>query len=220
MAMPRLPGESGASGEDRAAALGLGARAGDAGRAVGVHQRPAVRLLLIADLDHEDLDFEAEQLPGEGERRAPLPGAGFGRQLLDAGFLVVVGLRHRRVGLVAAGRADALVLVEDARRRIERLFEAARAEQRRRPPQLVNLAHRLGDFDPALGGHFLRDQRHREDRRQVGRSDRLLGARMQRRRQRLRQVGRDVVPGLRNAIFRQKIFNAVTHDTAPAALIV
>ena len=58
--------------------------------------------------------------PGEGERGAPLPGAGLGRQLLDAGFLVVEGLRHRGVGLVAAGRRDALVFVEDARRRIER----------------------------------------------------------------------------------------------------
>ena len=68
---------------------------------------------------------------GEGERRAPLAGAGLGGQPLDAGFLVVEGLRHRRVRLVAAGRADALVLVEDARRRIERLLQPAGAEERR-----------------------------------------------------------------------------------------
>ncbi len=82
-------------------------------RAIGLHQRPAIGLLLVADLDHVDLDLEAEQLAGEGQRRAPLAGAGLGGQALDACLLVVEGLGHRRVGLVAAGRADALVLEEN-----------------------------------------------------------------------------------------------------------
>jgi len=66
-----------------------------------------------------------------------LAGAGLRWQLLDAGLAVVEGLRDRGVRLVAAGRADALVLVEDARRRIERAFEPRRAIERRRPPHLV-----------------------------------------------------------------------------------
>ena len=111
-------------GENGLAGVGFLARAGDAGGAVGFHQRAPVGLLVVAHLDHEDFDFEAEHLPGEGERRAPLPGAGLGRQLGDAGFLVVEGLRHRGVRLVAARRRDALVFVENARRRIEQTVPA------------------------------------------------------------------------------------------------
>ena len=59
--------------EDRAPGIGLVARACDALRAIGLHQRAAVGLLIVGDLDHVDFDFEAEQSAGEGERRAPLP---------------------------------------------------------------------------------------------------------------------------------------------------
>ena len=127
--MPRLPGEFGSLARMARPEFGFIARARDAGGAVGLHQRPAVGLLLIADLDHVDLDLDAEQLPGEGERRAPLAGAGLGRQLPDAGLAVVEGLRHGGVRLVAARRADALVLVEDAGRRIEQLSRAGGRER-------------------------------------------------------------------------------------------
>ncbi len=88
-------------------------------------------------------------------------------ELLDAGLGVVPGLRHRGVRLVRAGRRDAFVLVVDLRRRAERLLEAVRADQRRRPPQAEHLAHRLGNLDLAFGRDLLHDQRHREQRRQV-----------------------------------------------------
>ena len=65
-------------------------------------------------------------------------------------------------------------------RRVERLLQPAGAEQRRGPPQLVGLAHRLRDLDLRLGRDLLEDQRHREDRREVIRSRRLLGPRVQR----------------------------------------
>ena len=102
--------------EDRLAGVGLAARACDAFRAVGLHQRPPIRLLIVGDPDHVDFDFEAEQRAGEGERRTPLPRAGLGRELGHALFLVVKSLGDGGVRLVAAGRADALVFVEDARR--------------------------------------------------------------------------------------------------------
>src|SRR5438128_2085567 len=100
-----------------------------------VHQRAPERLLLVGDLDHVDLALEPDELAGEGERASPLAGAGLGREALTALGLVVEGLRDGRVRLVAPGRADALVLVEDARLRAERLLEAVRAVERRRAPE-------------------------------------------------------------------------------------
>ena len=137
------------------------------------------------------------------------------REPLDAGLLVVPGLRHRGVGLVRAGRRDALILVVDFGRRPELLLEPARADQRRRPPHAVDVAHRFGNLDVALGRDLLEDQRHRKQRLEIGRPDRLLGARMQHGRQRLRQVGRQVVPGLRNLGFVQHELDLIAHATLP-----
>src|SRR5437764_6398545 len=81
-------------------------------RAPGLDQRAPVRLLLVRDPDHVDLALEPEQLAGERERAAPLAGAGLGREPRPALLRVVVGLGDRGVRLVAARRADALVLVE------------------------------------------------------------------------------------------------------------
>src|SRR5437867_2542074 len=82
-------------------------------------------------------------------------------------------------GLVAAGRAHALVLVVDVRRRAERLLQAPRAIERGGPPQPQDVAHLVGDLDPALAADLLLDQLHREQRREIGGADRLLGARME-----------------------------------------
>src|SRR5690606_41817082 len=105
---------------------------------------------------------------GERGRRAPLPGAGLGREAPDAGLAVVVRLDHGGVRLVRSRRAHAFVLVEDLRRRPERRLEAVRAIKRCRPPQAIYLAHRLRNADPALARYFLLDQRLRKDR-QIGR---------------------------------------------------
>ena len=67
--------------------------------------------------------------------------------LRDPGLLVVEGLRDRGVRLVRAGRGDPLVLVVDVGGGIERLLEPPGAQQRRRPPERVDLAHLLGDLD-------------------------------------------------------------------------
>ena len=99
--------------EDGASALGLVGRGGDDSRAPGLHQRAPERLLVVGDANHVDLALEPEQPAGKGKRAAPLAGARLRRQPGAAFLLVVVGLRHRRVRLVAPGRADALVLVED-----------------------------------------------------------------------------------------------------------
>ena len=149
------------------------------GGAPRLHHRAPVGLLVVGGADHEDLALEAEQRARERERGAPLPGAGLRAQPPDARPRVLVGLRHRRVGLVRAGRRDALVLVVDVRRGVELALEAPRAEQRRGAPQPVGVAHLLGDVDERLGRDLLFDQPHREDREQVRRArglHRLRGA--------------------------------------------
>src|SRR5690606_12068452 len=104
-------GAVGMLGEDAAADLGGVARSRQAGGAEGLHVGAPVRLLVIAHTHHEHLDLEAEYGAGESERRAPLPGAGLGADPPDTLFLAVEGLGDGGVGLVAAGGADALVLV-------------------------------------------------------------------------------------------------------------
>ena len=133
-------------------------------RAPGVHHQTAVGFLVIADLDHEHLQVDAEVFGCEGDRSAPLSGAGLGRQVLDALLVVVVGLRHGGVGLVRTRGRHALVLEIDLRRRSEGLFQPRRAHERRGTPYLVDLLHLFGNVDVAFGGHLLVDQLLGEDR--------------------------------------------------------
>ena len=74
----------GALGEDRPARLRLRRRRRNAARAISLHQRAPVRLLVVGHADHEHLHVDPEQRAGEGERAAPLAGAGLRHQLLHA----------------------------------------------------------------------------------------------------------------------------------------
>ena len=205
----------GVGGEHRAARVRVGARRGDHLRPPRLHHVAPVRLLVVADAHHVDLHVDAEELPGERERAAPLAGARLRRDPLHAGFLVVEGLRDRGVRLVAAGGAHSLVLVVDLRRRAERLLEAVRAIERRRPPQLVDVTHGPGDLDPALARHLLLDERHREERGEVGRADRLLRPGVEHRGELERHVRLDVVPGRRDLGLGQDELRRVAHGWPP-----
>ena len=114
-------------------------------------------------------------------------------------------------GLCEPGGRDALVLVEDLRRRPELLLEPARAVQRRRPPQRVGVAHRVRDRDLRLPRDLLQDQRHREDRRQVLGAGGLPGARIQRRKRVTRQVGEQVDPVRRNGVLAEDELCRLAH---------
>ena len=81
--------------------------------------------------------------------------------------------------------------------------------ERRRPVQLVGLADGIRDLDLAVGADLLEDQRHREQRLEVRGPEGLAGARVERRRERDREVGRDVVPGPRDPVL-------VEHELGPA----
>src|SRR4029079_15201759 len=126
-----------------AACLGFRGRARNDACAPGLHHRAPVGLLVVRALDHVDLALEAEEPAGEREGASPLACPGLRGEALPAFLLRVIGLGNRGVGLVASCGADALVLVEDARPRPERLLEAVRVEERRRPPEPQDLAHGL-----------------------------------------------------------------------------
>ena len=68
--------------------------------APGVHHQFAVGFLVVADFHHKDLQVDAEMLRGHRHGGSPLSGTGFGGQVADALFVVVVSLRNRGVGLV------------------------------------------------------------------------------------------------------------------------
>ena len=189
--------------QDRTPRDGLRAGAGEHLGSEHLHHGLAIGLLVEAHAHHEDLAIDAEEVAGHGQRRAPLAGARLGGDALDALRLVVVSLGDGRIGLVRAGGAPALVVVVDARRRIERLLETAGAVQRRRPPQTVDVDDLAGDVDLPLGGDLLLDQSHGEQRRQVFGADGLLGARVQHGRHGLREIGLDVVPGGRDVLLVQ-----------------
>ena len=97
--------------KNHTAGLCLGAGAGDTVGTPGGHHGLAIGLLVEADSDHVNFTFQPILGAGKGKRTAPLPGAGFGGQLLDAEFLVVIGLRNSRIGLVASRRADTFIFI-------------------------------------------------------------------------------------------------------------
>ncbi len=198
-------------GEDRAPRVRLFRGARDDARTVGLHQPAPVGLLVVRDLDHVDVDLEPEDGAGERERRSPLARAGLRREARHAFLLVVEGLCDRGVRLVRAGGRDALVLVVDAGRGIERLLQAAGAVERCRPPLAIDRPHLLGDRDEAIRRDLLQDDLHREERREVVRPDRLPGSRVENGRRRLGEVGRDVVPGLRKPALVEDVLDLVGH---------
>ncbi len=162
--------------------------------APGLHHRLPVRLLVVGGPNHEDLALETEQGAGKRESRAPLTGAGLGRQLLDPRLGVVERLGHRGVGLVGTGRAHTLVLVVDACRTADQLLQVVCPIEGARSPQPVDLPHLLGDLHEALTTHLLEDQVHREQGCKIVRPHRLMGPGMEDRGRGHGKVGHDVVP--------------------------
>ena len=71
--------------------------------------------------------------------------------MLDALLVVVVGLRYGRVGLVRAGRRDALVLEVNPGGGVEGLFERRGADERRGSPDFIDFLHLFRNIDEALG---------------------------------------------------------------------
>ena len=101
--------------KDVAPYLGVLAGAGDALCPPCLHQDAAVGLLLVADLDHIDLNLNAEHRPSHAQCTSPLPGAGLRGYALDALHLVVVALSYSGIGLMATSLACPFIFIEDLR---------------------------------------------------------------------------------------------------------
>src|SRR5688572_14383170 len=86
-----------------------------------------------------------------------------------------------------------------------------RAVHRRGPPQLVDLAHLVGDLDIRLGRHLLADQPHREDRREVFGTRRLHRPGVERRRRVAGQVRHQVDPMRRDLRLGQQDLGVARH---------
>ena len=112
--------------------------------------------------------------------RCPIARRRFGREPLDAGSCCNRPAA-RRCSACGAGRADAFVLEEDALvvAQPERPLETAGADQRRRSPDLVDLADLVGYVDVALRRGLLGDKAHGKERgpgRRARQADRCQGA--------------------------------------------
>ena len=187
--------------KDAASGLGRFRRRRRDGRAVGAHDLAAERLLFVGALHHVDVAVEAEERAGHGERRAPLPRAGLGRDALQALLLRVVSLRDGGVQLVAAGRVVALELVVDLRGGLQRLFQKVRADQRRRTVHLVEVEHLVRNRDlRRIVVEFLLHQLIAEHVPELLRGHRLTRSGIQQRRGLGLHVGADVVPRLRQFV--------------------
>ena len=125
IASPRLPGVVRIGSQRIAAGLGVLLGLATTSAPHAADHRTAVRLLIVAHAHHVHLAFEAEHLTRQAQRASPLSGTRFGREPLDPGLLVIVGLGDRGVGLVAACRAHAFVFEVDLRRGVQFLLEAA-----------------------------------------------------------------------------------------------
>jgi len=177
-----------------------------------VHDHAAVGFLVVADADHVDGAIESEHAAGESQSAAPLTGAGFGGEAADALALVVVSLGDGGVGLMAAGRADALVLVVDVGGGLEGVFEAAGAIEGSGPPEAVNVEDLARDVNFGLRGEFLLDEGAREDGLEFGGSEGLKCSGVDGRRHGLLKVRQDVDPGGRDLIFGQEELGEIGHS--------
>ena len=160
-------------GEDFSAGVCLVAWACDAVCAPDLHHSFSEGFLVEADSDHINLTFEAEKGAGKGQRATPLTCAGFSGEAFNAELLIVPGLWHGGIGLVAAGRADAFILVIDFGGSAEVLFEVDGPFEGGWSPAIKDLKYFIGDVYPFLGADFLLDEVHWEDRRQHFGADRF-----------------------------------------------
>ncbi len=171
--------------------LGLGMQVAPQARII----RSSIGLLVVGDLDHIDLALDAEEVAGQGQGAAPLPGPGLGGDALAPPPPCCTRPGQWTVlGLWLPARAHPLPLVVDLRRGPQGLFPASGSDERGRTPDLVDVQDLIGDLDVPLLAHLLGDEAHGEEGGQVVGADGLVGARMNHRRHGHGEVGLDVVP--------------------------
>ena len=188
-------GRAGEFGKNLAADLGFVGRRGRDVRAVGTHHFTAEGLLFVGNLNHENLAVETEVCAGHRESRAPLAGAGFGCDALQALLLCVVGLRDRGIQLVRAGGVVAFKFVVNLSRGLQLFFQAVSADERRRTVHFVEIADFLRDrVELRVVVQFLLYKFFAEDAAEFFGCHGLAGTGIQKRRGLIDHVGAKVIP--------------------------
>ena len=123
---------------------------GDDVCAVGADDLAAEGFLLVGDLDHIHIEVEPEVGARHRKGGAPLPGARLRRDGGEPLLLRIIRLRRRRVELVRARRVVALEFIIDLGGRIEQLFKAVRAHERRGTVHLIEIPDLFGDLDKLI----------------------------------------------------------------------
>ena len=185
---------------------GIGGGGGDGG-AVGPHDLPPERLLLVADLHHVDLAVQPQVGTGHGEGSTPLAGAGLSGDALEALVLGVVSLGDGAVQLVGAGGVVALELVVDLGGGLELFLQAVGPHQGRGPVHFIEVPDLLGDGDlPGVIVQFLPDQFVAEHRTQVIEAHGRAGGGVQQRGGLGLHICPDIVPIHGHLVFGQVDF--------------
>ena len=182
-------------------------------RAECLHDGAAVRLLVVAGLDHIHRALDAELLGRIGKGAAPLAGSGLRGDIGDTLLLGVIGLRQGGIQFVRTRGGDTLVLEIDVGRGAEGRLELIGTHQRRAAVGRILLADRLRNGNPFVDGiELLLGTLFAEDGVEVFRLERLPGAGME---DGLGLVGHnrlDVEPCLRDLAVRENEF-FLFHDT-------
>ena len=116
-------------------------------RAVDVHERPALRFLLVGAAHHIHGEVQPEIAARHGERRAPLSRTRLGGDAGEPLLLGVVRLRDGAVELVRSAGVVALEFVVYLRGRVQIFFKTVRTHERGGTIHLVEVAHGRGDLD-------------------------------------------------------------------------
>ena len=140
----------------------------------------AERFLFIRALHHIDLAVESEVLASHAQSRTPLSCASFGGNALQALLLSIVSLSDCRVQLVRTAGVVALELIEYLGRRVERLFQELRMNERTWAEHLVEVQDFFGDVEPlCIVVKLLLYEFFTENRLHLSRSKGLTCARIQ-----------------------------------------
>ena len=127
--------------------------------AVGTHHLTAEGLLLVGNLDHIDLAVQVKIGTGHGKRGAPLPRSGFGSNTFESLLFCVIRLGDRRIELVTAAGVVTLEFIINLGGRLQLLFQAVSAHQRRRTVHFIKIQNLLRNGNETVGVvELLRDE--------------------------------------------------------------
>lgn len=173
-------GGIGVSGVDGASDGGGEGWGGDDVCAIGAHDFAPEGFLFVGALDHIDVALEVKECACHGECGAPLSGAGFGGDALEALSGGIVGLSDGAIEFVGAGGIVAFELVVDFAGGADGFFEEVCSHEGGGAKHFVEVLNGLRDGDEGGGiVEFLLDAFGAEDAFEFFRGGGLTGDRVE-----------------------------------------